>query len=943
MSESNKSAEPKKKRNILKLDETVINRIAAGEVIQRPANALKELMENSLDAGATNIQITVKDGGLKLLQIQDNGSGIAKDDLDIICERFTTSKLKEFNDLYSINTFGFRGEALASISHVARVTITTKTADDTCAYRAYYIDGKLKAPRPGMSSEPRPCAGNKGTQITAEDLFYNVATRRKALKSPGEEYNRILDIVTRYAIHFSGISFSCKKQGSNTTDIYTSSSSTHVDNIRQIYGLQISRELIKIDYTAENHDYKASGYITNANYNTKKMIFLLFINHRAVECSSLKKAIINLYSSYLPKGTHPFVYLSLEINPNNVDVNVHPTKREVNFLNEEIIVDHICEQMQNYLANANASRTFFTQSLLTQDTSFEKENKQKKNKRVYDRDLVRTDSKSQSIDVFLAKPSNINNSNDDNDNNNNNNNNNNISIISDHHQHNNTNNKIRNITDISTLKSRFSSPSNSSTQSSSRVEIFDINKSNLKSSFNRNNDDILEDSSNIFSSNKLKSKINDRRKQIDDDDENSIDGDDDLMTIKKPSKTQSKITNIEIFDTNNTGSSLKRLSGSTSNDDYKSTNLLNNNSNKRVKYGNDQEETTTIKNPVFITSIEMNEEDEDINDDLSLSQKNEMNKYEEDFKIIQNNSREWNDVKLTSVLNLREMVDKNDNKGISNFFHNHTFVGCVDETLALIQYQTKLYLVNYQETSRELFYQLVLRQFSNFGFINLTQKLPIYDLLMISLEAEEEENGWDESLQSKEEIAKNITELLIEKREMLLEYFSITLDDKGHLETLPIILKGYIPNMDKLPGFLLRLGIECNWEEEQECFRTVSQEIAIFYSTEAPIIDHPENSDSKDNNNTTTTTTTNNNNNNNNNMDKQENEDEDENKSVNNSLIIDETEKDPAMAQFYWNIQHVIFPAFKKESFKGCNRLVDERYIMEIANLHDLYRIFERC
>jgi len=262
--------------------------------------------------------------------------------------------------------------------------------------------------------------------------------------------------------------------------------------------------------------------------------------------------------------------------------------------------------MQNYLANANASRTFFTQSLLTQDTSFEKENKQKKNKRVYDRDLVRTDSKSQSIDVFLAKPSNINNSNDDNDNNNNNNNNNNISIISDHHQHNNTNNKIRNITDISTLKSRFSSPSNSSTQSSSRVEIFDINKSNLKSSFNRNNDDILEDSSNIFSSNKLKSKINDRRKQIDDDDENSIDGDDDLMTIKKPSKTQSKITNIEIFDTNNTGSSLKRLSGSTSNDDYKSTNLLNNNSNKRVKYGNDQEETTTIKNPVFISMNKYN-------------------------------------------------------------------------------------------------------------------------------------------------------------------------------------------------------------------------------------------------------------------------------------------------------------------------------------------------
>lgn len=183
------------KGNIKRLTEAVINRIAAGEVIQRPANAMKEMIENSLDAGASSIQVVVKSGGLKMMHIQDNGRGIEKNDLKIVCERFTTSKLENFDDLAKLSTYGFRGEALASISHVAHVTITTRTSSSKCAFKASYCDGVMVPLKAGAIAEPKVCAGNQGTLIAVEDLFYNVATRRRALKSPSEELAKISSIL----------------------------------------------------------------------------------------------------------------------------------------------------------------------------------------------------------------------------------------------------------------------------------------------------------------------------------------------------------------------------------------------------------------------------------------------------------------------------------------------------------------------------------------------------------------------------------------------------------------------------------------------------------------------------------------------------------------------------------------------------------------------------
>jgi DNA mismatch repair protein MLH1 len=318
-----------------------------------------------LDAGSTSITVTVKGGGLQLLQIQDNGHGIQKEDLPIVCERFTTSKLTSFDDLKTITTFGFRGEALASITHVAHVTITTRTPDAPCAYKAKYLDGKLAPLKDGDKAEPKACAGTQGTTITVEDLFYNMQTRKQAFKNPNEQYHHILDVVTKYSVHFgdSKVAFTCKKQGQGMPDLHTPAASTTLDNIKIAYGAQVARELIRFELTevgsggggssssssssssataaavaapldglpisrkederrlalaGEAEDglvFSMTGLISNANYSSKKSVCILFINNRLVECHSIKRVIETVYSEVLPRHGHPFIYLSLRMPP----------------------------------------------------------------------------------------------------------------------------------------------------------------------------------------------------------------------------------------------------------------------------------------------------------------------------------------------------------------------------------------------------------------------------------------------------------------------------------------------------------------------------------------------------------------------------------------------------------------------------------------------------
>jgi len=314
---------------------------------------------------------------------------VQKQDYPIVCQRFTTSKLKTFNDLSSIATYGFRGEALASISHIAHITIASAIAGSPCAFTARFAAGVMVNRAGAPTAQPTPCAGSVGTRITVEDMFFNVPTRLAALRSATEEYRKVLDVVQRYAVHAAArnVGFTCKKRRGATADVRTLSEQDTRSVIGTLYGAPVAAELRPVSIVPAHQAsttpsqgsaaadagpatpgdtalFSAQGLATHGSWSAKSFTLILFINHRLVQCSSIKRAIEAAYAPYLPKNRHPFVYLSVELPPATVDVNVHPTKREVHFLNEDEIVGMIHDRFVELLQDGNQSRSFATQAAL---------------------------------------------------------------------------------------------------------------------------------------------------------------------------------------------------------------------------------------------------------------------------------------------------------------------------------------------------------------------------------------------------------------------------------------------------------------------------------------------------------------------------------------------------------------------------------------------------
>lgn len=328
------------------LDSMVFNRIAAGEVVEKPASIVKELVENSIDAKATVISIEIEDGGKKKIVISDNGQGIEKDDLNNAFMPHATSKISKVEDLDTIHTLGFRGEALASIASVCHIYASSKTENDEVGH-SIRIDG-------GLFSEVNEVARNKGTTIEASDLFYNAPVRAKFLRRSKIEESEITHLVEKFMLAHPEISFLYVVDGKQ---IYNTISSELSDIIYTIYGKEVYDNLIKID--AEEEGMRLSGFIISPKYSkVNRTNQTLFVNGRYVENYLVSSAVQGAFEPFLMKGRFPIYILSLTMPSDTVDVNIHPTKREVKFENPNRVFGFVRRQIENGLIMANHIANF---------------------------------------------------------------------------------------------------------------------------------------------------------------------------------------------------------------------------------------------------------------------------------------------------------------------------------------------------------------------------------------------------------------------------------------------------------------------------------------------------------------------------------------------------------------------------------------------------------
>ncbi|MEB8101737.1 DNA mismatch repair endonuclease MutL [Staphylococcus xylosus] len=324
---------------IKELQTSLANKIAAGEVVERPGSVVKELLENAIDAQATEINIEVAQSGVESIRVVDNGTGIAIDDLGLVFHRHATSKLDQDDDLFHIRTLGFRGEALASISSVSKVTL--KTCTDSEEGQEIYVEN-------GEILNQKPAKAKRGTDILVESLFYNTPARLKYIKSLYTELGKITDIVNRMAMSHPNVRISLISDGK--TIIKTNGSGRTNEVMAEIYGMKVAKDLVHI--TGDTSDYHLEGYVAKPEHSrSNKHYISIFINGRYIKNFLLDKAIQEGYHTLLMIGRFPICYINIEMDPILVDVNVHPTKLEVRLSKEdqlfELIVEKIREAFQD--------------------------------------------------------------------------------------------------------------------------------------------------------------------------------------------------------------------------------------------------------------------------------------------------------------------------------------------------------------------------------------------------------------------------------------------------------------------------------------------------------------------------------------------------------------------------------------------------------------------
>ena len=334
--------------NIMKriklLSPRLANQIAAGEVVERPSSVIKELLENSLDAGSTRLEIDVEDGGIKLMRVRDNGGGIDKDDLPLALSRHATSKIYELDDLEAVATLGFRGEALASISSVARLTLLSSTNDDSAGWQVV-AEGR------DMETEVSPAPHPRGTTVEVRDLFFNTPARRKFLRTEKTEYTHLEDVVKRLALSRFDVAFNLRHNGRAIYSWRAGDSQLEQERrVAQVCGPAFMENAVYIEM--ERNGLRLWGWVALPTFSRSQAdLQHFYVNGRAIRDKLVSHAVRQAYQDVLYHGRHPAFVLYLEVDPSTVDVNVHPTKHEVRFRDNRSVHDFIYSSLHRALAN----------------------------------------------------------------------------------------------------------------------------------------------------------------------------------------------------------------------------------------------------------------------------------------------------------------------------------------------------------------------------------------------------------------------------------------------------------------------------------------------------------------------------------------------------------------------------------------------------------------
>jgi len=887
------------------LSPATVNRIAAGEIIHRPASALKELLENSIDAGATRVAVTLRDGGLHTLSIVDNGCGIRVSDFPILCERFTTSKLSDYSDLRSLGTFGFRGEALASITHVARVTVTSMTRGAPCAYKASFLDGKMVTPDSGSTTtpdgkpvQPRACAGVQGTVIHVEDLFFNVPIRRAALRNAhSEEYARSLDMLCKYAVHYSGrVSLSCKKQGQSKLDLNTPLHASVPDNIRAIYGASVARELLPLERKLDAAECAARGiesashvhfrgWVSNANFSQKKLQLLLFINARLVESSSIRRVFDSVYARVLPKHTHPFVYLSIDMDPRILDVNVHPTKKEVHFLSEESIVSVLEEALEAAIKGANKSRVFYARSItagaaamgegedaLATNTTAAVAAQRSGDAAMDFGDRAETEEKyaaasSAAVTVPPAPSSSTA-----------------MDLAVDEED------------DLAAMGSAPSSSPPATASSMPRLSLAALPASYRPAPSAGGPFTSLRPTASSPAGSSGALNAGPRR-------------DDKLV------RTDNRQGKMDMFFTQSQKPPfVAGAAGGASAAAPQSSVSADERGRKRPHAALDGDDAAAADSSAQLPS--------------STSSGG--------GGAVSRRVRPAPAILLTSVQNLLSAIAASSHPQLHDLLSAHTYVGFVSPAYSLVQFRTRLYLLNTTNLSRAFFYQTALRYFGHHPLLLFERPLPLRRLLRMALDHPSQTSRTAAAdAAARDALADEYTELLVSRAAMLKEYFALAISDgadadeegdgaqahsqspldRAQLLGIPELAEQYNPPLLLLPLFLLQLARDCNWSSEQECFESVAHCLAEFYKLRSkenlylspnPATQSAAAAAGKD-----------------------------------GAASISKATPLPSLA---WWVPHVLFPLLRHRSaFAPPASAASDGTATQVAALENLYKIFERC